>query len=286
MTLAILYGNLSMITILSNTLLIYTLCKTKQLDTISNRLMLVMNVSDLCLGFVGFPTLAAWHSKRDILTSCIFDKAVTCILILFSKFSIFMLFCISIDRYFRVTKMNRYNLFMNEFRMRMMIFSSFILASLLALMAVLCASFSQHIAALSVGISFILSAIVVYVYLLRKLRIHIKQFQNGNGANSGSESRETTRNQLSATKTIQLLLLYLIITYTPYHITSCLWTYYKFHRKAEPNYHFSIFYAWSSFLVLLNASGNSWIIIYGNKQSRRFVSSLFTRNTVAASSDD
>ena len=205
MTLSVLYGILSIITILSNTMLIYTLCKTKQLDTLSNRLMLVMNVSDLCLGFVGFPTLAAWHSKRVFLNSCIFDKAVTCILIFFSKFSILMLFCLSIDRYFRVTKMKRYNLFMNEFRMRMMILSSFILAWLIALMAVLYSSYTQHIAALLVGIFFILSAIVVYVYLLRKLRIHIKQFQNRHRANSGSESRETTRNQLSATKTIQLL---------------------------------------------------------------------------------
>ena len=308
---AIAFSVLAVVTILSNAVLMYTLYKTRQLNTISNKLILVMSISDLCLGAFALPMVAFRYSNRNLVEGCTLDKASKCLILLFSFFSLLILYCISIDRYFKVTKLNRYDLYMNNFRMKLMIMVSLIAATLISVKSLLFPSFIQQVIAAAVGSLCVIFAMIVYVLLLRRLRRHMRQLNklkrigpnNHIAANStetdtgGSATEEINEmapnrptenegNQLSATKTIQVLLIFMITSYAPYYIVSCWWTYYKFQEKKDPGFNLSLSLVWAIFITLLNASGNSWIIISGNTQSRRFVSSLFQRNSVINNTEE
>lgn len=273
------YALLSVLTIASNAILLYALHKTKQLNTISNKLTLIMNVSDLCSGVITFPIAAISNLSGSLRTSCVLDKAASFFALFFGPFSFLLLFCISIDRYFRVTKMTRYNLYMNDFRMKIMIFSSLVVAVIIAFKSIFTPSFTQQVISVSVTSFFLISAIIVYMILLKRLRNHVIQFNNAR--EEISDGVQESRNiQITATTTIQLLLICLTVVYSPYQIISCFWTYYKYQKETDPNVYLGIAFAWSRILALANATGNSFVIIYGNARIWRFVLSLFRRSRI------
>ena len=296
---------LSLFTTLSNAILMYTLYKTKQLSAISNKLILVMSISDLGLGAIGFPMAAFSHIQRRVVKSCALDKAIAYVTLFFAFFSLLMLYSISIDRYFRIMKMNKYNMYMNNFKMKVMIIANLTTATVISFAPIVYPSFEQQVVSVSIGSFFVTFAIVVYIFLLRRLRSHTRHFKKfsrvgptsqvassstgtdtfGNntvGTNgTSSRSTENASSQLSSTKTIQFLLIFLIISYSPYQIISCFWAYYKFQERKDPGFRLTLFHFWASFIAVFNACGNSWIIIFGSKRSRRFVSSLFRSNRIS-----
>ena len=293
------YVILSIVTIFSNAILIYTLYKTRQLNTISNKLTLFMNISDLCLGCIAFITSAFINLRRDTFKSCTIEKVLTCFMIIFGSFSGIMIVFISIDRYFRVMKLNRYNLYMNNFRMKLMVIIDLILSGIIAALATFYPSFAQQVSCAVFGSTVIFVAVVVYAVLFRRLKKHVQRreilvmsrsFSNtGSGKRAlglevphvditaNNRSQEDKHSQLSSVKTLKFLLIYIVIVYTPFEIMSCVWTYYRFLRKTEPRLYINVLFVWSIFAAMFNASGNSWIILYVNTRSRRFVSTLFRR---------
>ena len=277
---AISYALLSGVTIFSNTILIYTLYKTKQLKTISNKLILVMNISDLLAGIFAFPSVSAAHIIHDFQRRCEFEKVDTFLALFFGYFSFLMLCCIALDRYFQLTKLNRYNLYMNEFRMKVMIFSILAVSFVISLMPLFYQSLLQQFISASLGLFGLGLIISMYSFLVKRLRNNVTSQSNNTTGEISTRPERNGSSQLSAAKTIQFLLTYLTITYSPYLIISCWWAYYKFRMKVEPGFYITLLYTWTAFVALCNASGNSWIIVYGNSRSRRFVSSLFRRNCV------
>ena len=281
MSFAVVYALLSVIIIASNTILIYTLHKTKQLNSISSKLILVMNVSDLCLGVIGLPAQICHHMLRHNLKNCVLSKFITYWNLAFGYVSVIMLSCISIDRYFHVTKLNRYHIFMNNFRMKIMIILSIIVANIVAYTSLLHPSFIQQVISVAAGSSGLIFTIILYAVLIRRLQNHVdSQVVTISINDDSNEPQGTRRKQLSAIRTIQFLLVYLAVTYIPYLILSCWWTYKKFLMNIEPGFYVSVIYECSVIFAFCNACGNSWIIIYGNSKSRRFVFSIFRRDQV------
>ena len=127
------YALLSVPTTAANRILLYALHKTRQFNTKSNKLTLVMNISNLSSGVITFPIATISNISSSLRTNCIQDKAAAFAGLFFAPFSFLLLSCISIDRYFGVTKMTRYNLFLNEFRMDTMVFQALLLPPLLHL---------------------------------------------------------------------------------------------------------------------------------------------------------
>lgn len=269
-----------------------------------------MGISDLCLGAIAFPMAVFLHTKRNVFKSCALDKATSYVTLFLAFFSFLLLYCISIDRYFKVMKMNRYNLYMNDFRMKIMVIASFIVATIISSTSIMFTSFAQQIVTVIVGSFLVIFAIAVYIFLLRRLRSHTMKFNRSNRirpsrqvpTNNEASTRVSTTegksgavlnmdtgngsNQLSATKTIQFLLISLTISYAPYHIVSGWWAYEKFFKEKEPGVNLTLCYAWGVFIALFNASANSWIIILGNARSRKFVSSLFPQKNISSNSQD
>ena len=261
-----------------------------------------MSISDLLSGLTIFPVLAIQIVKKSLLKNCFQERAASYVLFLLTYFSISISCCTAIDRYFRVMKQNRYSLYMNSFRMKIMIVASIIAANIFAILSIAHPSFTQQVVAVSFSLLLVCFFIILYTILLQKLRNHSKQLmvsrfdqhKSSPGGNLDNRSRmkeaasanraipprmHGDRNtQLSAVKTIQILLIFVVIFCTPYHVMSCWWTYYRYRLKTDPAVLVNVLFAWSAFLALLFASWNSWILICGNRQSRRFVFSLFRRN--------
>ena len=109
---AVLTSILSLLTILANSALIYSLYKAQQLTTITNKFILIMNILDLCTGIFVLPLIDVMICLKDTLRNCNFELFVQYVALTFGYFSFFMLMCISTDRYVHVTKLNKYSQFM------------------------------------------------------------------------------------------------------------------------------------------------------------------------------
>ena len=292
-------------TIISNAVLIYAMYKTGQLNTISNRFVFVMSLSDFCFGVLVLPPLAVLSLMQKSLKSCLYEEIIAYPSTFFVYFSFFMLFCITVDRYLQVTKMNRYSLYMNNFRMKVMVILSFFLANIITVSSILNPSLEQHIFVLSIGILFKISSVTIYTVLIKRLRNHVKGMGRATtiwrwaeyGGNSRRQtyadnkmpnvgerianiSQRTSNCTLSAMKTIRILILFTLMTYMPYDVTSVVWVHYKVVKGIEPGLTLKIFYFLASFFVSLSSCGNAWIIIHGNTRCKRFIASLIRRNQI------
>lgn len=271
-TWAVFTGILSPITILANSALIYGLHKTQQLTTITNKFILIMNVSDLCTGLFVLPLIVVMICLKDVIRSCAFELFTQYIAFFLAYFSFFMLMCISIDRYIHVTKLNKYNQFMNVFRMKIIVVVSFVTSAFIAYLSISFPAFwLQLMLNLSdlAGVSFMF---ILYSYVFRKIAIHAENFRTmleELGRNE-STSRETKR-ELSATRTIRFVLGALLVLYLPYNICSAIWSYYKFTKNVNPPLPLNVVTYWSYITVFGNAAINAMLFGYGNTVTRRFI---------------
>ena len=291
-------------TIISNAVLICAIYKTGQLKTISNRFVFVMSLSDFCFGALVLPPLAVLSLIQKSLKSCVYEQIIAYPTTLFVYFSFFMLSCIAIDRYLQVTKMNRYSLYMNNYRMKLMVILSFVLANIITVSSIVHPSFAQQILVVSIGIFFKILSVTIYTVLIKRLRNQVamgRATATSRWAQYGENSRRQTHADdempnvserianisqrtsnctLSATKTIRVLILFTFVTYMPYNVVSIVWVHYKVVKGIDPGSTLKIFHFLACFVVSLNACGNVWIIIYGNTRCRRFIASLIRRNQI------
>ena len=273
---AVVTSILSPITILSNSALIYGLFKTQQLTTITNKFILIMNISDLCTGILVLPLIVVMICLKDTLQTCNFELFVQYIALLFAYFSFFMLMCISTDRYIHVTKLNKYNQFMNTHRMKVATVLSFISSLLIAYLPISFPTFWLQLTLCLSDLSGVSLMFFLYSLVFRKLAIHTENFKRmlEELGTSESTSRET-RKEVSATKTIRFVLGALLVLYLPYNVCSVVWTYYKYDRKVNPPFFVNLFTYWSYVIVFSNAAINAIIFGYGNSVVRRLIFSRF-----------
>ena len=284
------------ITIATNTILIYSLYKTGQLGTITNKFVLMMNLSDLCMGLIGQPLIVTVFFIKETFRSCILEKVTEYIVFTSANFSWFMLICISIDRYLLIIKLKRYSRFMNSLRMKILVLISLTIANCLAVILLLAPSFEIQVLFNVANLTTMILVSLLYWYIMRKLTIHnmkLKtltrqssgqdpsrvsgerptQMRNGQEQKGGEANlaANDANNQSSTMKTIKLLIIAIFVLYGPYNIASTYWTYYKFGQKVNPSVNLSIFVMWSYTIVLSNASLNACIIIRGNRRTRAYV---------------
>ena len=268
---------LSPITLLTNSMLLYALYKTKQLATITSKFIVVISVSDLCTGTLVLPVTAAMILAKDSLRSCAFQLTTQFLAFMFAYFSFFVLMCISLDRYIHVTKLNRYNAFMNVFRMKAIIVTSLGLSALIADMSIAFPSFPLQLILNCSDFFGVLLMCSMYVIVFRKIKFHAENFKNMLGDISTANANKITRQELSATKTIRVVLGALLVLYLPYNVSSAIWAYFKFHRGEEPCLKLNVIEYWSYLVVFSNAAVNAVIFIYGNTKTRNYIKNKFRK---------
>eukprot|EP00794_Sanderia_malayensis_P011139 gene11139-12311_t len=263
-TWATLTGILGLITFACNAILIYSLFKTKQLNSITNKFILLMSISDLCTSFFVFPLMVIMIvlKEKDNYRNCPFELAVKYLISVFSYFSFCMLFSVSVDRYIHVTKQNRYNHFMNDFRMKLVVIISIVMSNVMTAIYVftpplLSLQLTVHISNM-MAVTFVLA---VYMRVFCRIRMHIENFKQviSKGMSASSVNKEAER-EVSAIKTIRILLGAVLILYFPYNIISPIFVYYEFHKGVTPPLSVSIATYIAYTMVLVNTAANA--IIY------------------------
>ena len=267
---------LSPITIISNSALIYGLYKTHQLTTITNKFILVMCISDLGTGIFVLPLIAIRVCLKDTIRSCTFELCVQYIGLLLAYFSFFMLMCISMDRYIHVTKLNKYNQFMNEFRMKVAIVVSLVASASIACIMIMFPSFPLQLTLNLSNLSGVWLMFFLYSLVFRKIAIHAEKFKRmlEEQGTIKSTCRETKR-ELSSTRTIRFVLGALLVLYFPYNIWSAIWSFYRWDESLKPTLALNVAFYWSYVIVFSNAAINAMIFGYGNSVVRRFLLSKF-----------
>ena len=263
---------LSLIVIISNSALIYSLYKTQQLATVTNRFVLLMTISDLGTGIVYLPLLVVMISLKNTVRSCIFELFLQYIAFMFAYFSFFMLMSISLDRYIHVTKLNNYNRFMNNFRMKIIIVISVVSAVILPYISVALPSFSFQLAINSLSIIFVGYMFLLYSLVFRKVSVHAQRCnQIGNEAGINQTANQESRKRMSALKTIRLVLVALMLLYLPYNFIQSAWWYYKLYKNEKPPFAVRVAAYFSYELVISNSAVNAILIGYGNNAVKRFL---------------
>ncbi|XP_065066345.1 5-hydroxytryptamine receptor 4-like [Rhopilema esculentum] len=266
--------------ILSNSLLIFALYKSKQLRTFSNKFILIMTVSDLCLGMFAKPILGAfWISSRQ--RNCLELKSVEFTVIFLGYISFFMIITISLDRYLHVAKPIRYQTMMNTNRMTLLVVSCLISGLVAATITVIWESFYRQLTIVIFNFSLKTVFLILNTKTLKTLERHqenaVFRFQPGNRKDTSNFRTE----RLAAVKTICLVLGLFLICYIPYDVSSVFWTYRKFNRNSAPGVLLDTIYIWSSVIAASVSFLNSLIFIHGNTKCRRVVGSLLFKSSEA-----
>ncbi|XP_065065794.1 histamine H2 receptor-like [Rhopilema esculentum] len=268
------------VNILSNSLLIFALYKSKQHRTFSNKFILIMTLSDLCFGIFAQPVTGAfWISSRQ--RNCLEVKSIHFMVIFLGCISVLMILLISVDRYLHVTKPIRYQTMMNTNRMILLVVSCFISGFIAATISVVWESFYRKLTILI--FNFVLKTVflILNTKTLKTLERHqrnaIFRFQPG----SRNEMPNSQNERLAAVKTIRLVLGLFLICYTPYNIASVFWTHHGFKKSSAAGVLLETTYIWSGVIAASVSFLNSLIFIRGNIKCRRVVRSLFCKSTEA-----
>ena len=285
------FALISFLNIISNSLLIYGLFKSKQLKNVSNRLIFAMSVSDLCLGVFALPIYAVdsiqnLESQAWILTAAGFMSNV----FVYTSFQI--LFCVAVDRYIHITKRRLYRSDLNRSRLAILIMCCILIATGITTSYVFMASFWQHLAIIICNTIVISGLTVLYTVMFKHLQKHqlvaktrIQQansISNNNSSNIEARDGDSRIKQLSAVRTIRLVFMAIFICYLPYCIISTVTTFCYFQSHSQPGEVLQVLSNLSTLLVFCSSFINSVMIIFGNLRCRRVISSLF-RKQVAAS---
>ena len=292
-------GILCPLTVLSNCLLIFALKKTKQLNTYSNKMITVMNCCDLIMGLILQPPLIVVFFLKRNVTICYCIVFITLGKSIMLHTSALLAVLISVDRYLQVTKLNRYNVYMNATRMKVSIGLCFVLGTTLTTLYGFYRSFDTRTLINVVSIYLLLFVCMLYSFILRKLQNHCNgkstRAPTGPNANqvpnqSHTDPARNSRSHLSAIKTLRVLQVAMLLLYSPYLIITILRNCYSLHFRVSPPQMWNEALVWSLIIVECNAWVNAWILIHGNSKCRHYLISIirdsfrhvWNRNRIAA----
>ena len=285
-------GILCPLTVTSNCLLIFALRKTNQLKSYSNKLITVMSSCDLILGLIFQSALVVIFFMKKHLMTCNLISAINAIVLFLTQTSALLLTLISIDRYLQVTKLNRYDNYMNMARLKASTGICIFVSALLVCIVILHRSFVTRALINSVNFALLWFTFILYSSILQKLQKHVNNrsdtragtAENVNIASTQSQTdpRFNSRSHLSVIKTLRVLQVTMLVLYTPFLVASVLWNYYLLHLQVAPGRKLNEAFNWSEFFLECNAWVNAWILIHSNSRCRRLLLSMI-RNSARRS---
>ena len=281
------YVLISLFNIISNSLLIYGLHRSKQLKNFSNKLILALSCSDLCLGVIVFPFFAV-NSIQRIENQAL--KAVLFMATVFTYTSGALLICIAADRYMHITKPRLYRSDVSGSRLALLVVCCVLFAAAIAASYMLLASFWQHLAVAICNTIAICGSTILYFVIFKNLKKHqlnvgMRQQQpnnnsNNNSNNNGIRDGDSPAGQLSAVRTIRLVLVAIFLCYVPQNIILTVLLFYQLQLKVQPGEILQVLVTLSTFLAFSASAINSVIIIFGNLRCRRVITSLCRKMVV------
>ena len=277
---------LSLLNITSNSLLIYGLHKSNQLKNVSNKLIMSMSISDLCIGVFVLP-VQALRAMPEITLDAWILKAIYILAHFATLNSGLLLICIAVDRYIHIIKPRLYQSDLNGRRLVVLVMGCFVISSVITITHILLESFWQYVAIAILNISLMSGLTILYTKMYRKIQQHqinaqtrLQKINNGlSNNNRRVVNGDSQTGQLSAVRTIRLVLVVIFICYLPFTVIATVGKLYEFELKAQQGEIFRILYATGTLLIEGSTVINSVIIIYGNTRCKQAILSLF-RSTV------
>ena len=267
------------ITIVSNILLIYSLYKTQQNGNISVRLMILMTLSDSCIGFIILPLFLTNLFENKKNQSCFKVCIVQFSGLLFAYFSFIMFFVVAGDHYFRMTILNRYNSFMSNNKLIVVAIANpvanTLLSSLLAFSITVFPSFSYQL-----FVNLINIIIMICIYCLYSSAVKNVQHRCSTSTQNFSNARKhlgRERYDVTLARAIRILVTIMFFAYLPYNIMTLISVYYKFELQYDTGMNLDIGLFWSCLLVCCNSSVNAVVYSYTNKRVKMFIERIFCR---------
>ena len=281
---------ISLLIITVNTILIYTLYRTGQYNTASNKLLIVLSISDLITG-IFLPPYYAFIAFA--IESCGIMKTVEMIWLISLYFSFNISCCITVDRYLHIKKANRYQEIMKNSRLIIAISAAFVVATLNIIALTILPSFLVILFSCLLSICSIILMAILNWSMKRSLKSHstkmvsrTSNFSNvtvgqdviaTGTTNSGAhvQQNEPIKRQFQAVKTITYLLIALAILFVPIDIINIVFAYMYFISKSLPPLavRFGVYFA--ALIFISNSWVNALIIANGNKRCKTYILSHF-----------
>ena len=238
----------------SNSLLLYGFYKTKQTNGFTNKMFIVMSISDLICGSIVIPMyFANIYISRDAKNCRQLSKAENSVYIFFSFPSSINTMFLFIDRFVFIRYPFKYKQIFNKKRtLALALFISYsISASLFALETDTLKTF--YIAGLLILTIVFITSITLNGFLVKYIRKQNKEIRRL------SNTYMQSSYQKRATQTVMIITLVLVLTHLPQlGLLGSLFRYNP-HRKIDRST--IIYFHWARLLVLANAGLNAVIFI-------------------------
>ena len=274
----IIYSILSPIIFITNCTLIVLLFKTKQMSVMSNYFILVMSVSDACIGGIVLP-INFLFTKLQQNPSQIIVSTSAFVSFLLMYFSPLMVFTIALDRCLRVFY-SKYRQWISPCRVKLIIVGLVLLASTYAAFTTFACS-TKHskmtlmcLLASIIDINFFVVTSVLYIGLYLKVRRSSRSIRQQQEQNRPSRNaRHVTYMAITAF----LILVSLFICYLPYVAINIL----VFVRnrvighKAARTSDLMFIYGLTICVAMVNSAINALIVLYRNRDIHRYICRVF-----------
>ena len=281
---------ISLLIILVNIVLIYTMYKTGQYNTVSNKLLILLSASDLVTG-IFLPPYYAFIAYE--IESCGLKKTVEIIWLISLYFSFNISCCITVDRYLHIKKSTRYQEIMTNFRLIIVIGAAFFIATINIIALTILPSFLIVLFSCLLSICSIVIMAILNWLMKRSLKSHNTKMESRfsyasnatadqsvigtKSVNTGVnfQQNEPVKRQFQAVKTIKYLLISLAILFVPIDFINVVFAYIYFVSKSFPplGVRFGVYFA--ALMFISNSWVNALIIASGNKRCKTYISSHF-----------
>eukprot|EP00112_Aurelia_sp_Birch-Aquarium-sp1_P002322 Seg1254.7 transcript_id=Seg1254.7/GoldUCD/mRNA.D3Y31 product="Galanin receptor type 2" protein_id=Seg1254.7/GoldUCD/D3Y31 len=271
---------ISIVNILVNLFLIYAMWKLKLHTTLSQRLILCLNFSDLCVGLAVQPCVTAVYLTEDINKASGIRLTGQFFSFIFCQFSGVMTMIITLDRYLHMKYLHFYKVYMTSRKAVMFIAGNLGLSICLAVTYTLASTYGffsyVNTAFLIIDLVVLITIFLLYTCTYLSLRSRVKDSQLPNVTAAGRKERRVQRRDAEFAKGMILILAALFACYMPYFITATVISFYKIVGRPMNDTLLSMLY-WTYLLVYLNSSCNAFVFILFNRRIRAFAKSIFRR---------
>ena len=258
---------LAVVSICANASLICALHKTKQLSSFSNIFMTFVCSSDLCFSLINEPMIAVYHLLYIKKENCLVDHIQFYLAYFFLYFSGMMIMAVAIDRYLHITKLLRYDSYMNKQRATLIVVTSFAVSNTAAFSLTYWKASSFEIQLAFFAVNMVLNSTIFYCYFIVIGKVSFSPMQD---KLVGSAGCEMSKRRKASIRTMRLLIIAVMMAYGPYNILTVTRSYYVFYRKTMPNHTLDVLTAWSYFIVFSFSIINVVIYSSGNTEIKSF----------------
>ena len=269
LVLVVLTSTLICLIVVTNSLVILTLFKTKQLYNVSLRLLLLLSLSDCLFALFGGVPYVIMLSRFHDKTYCGIEVVTKFFMMLFGKLSAYILVVIATDRYARVKYLNRYSQVVTNRRFYIG-FSLLLLVTITIPAFEVLAEMNQlkgnklpgKAVQLLIDICMFLVGVTTYVMAIYTTKKHQR---------NASTLATVTDLKSSFLRLAKLLIITAFVFYVPYMLVNLTKALYvrKLRGDARRWLYFAMFLCYA--LLFCNSFANALIFLCVNKKAKRFL---------------